>query len=639
MQSKKTDNTAGLSSAAPSETGSRWLGPKGILLLILLAGAVLRFWGITERSYMNADTSLYWNMGERYHMAWEWYRSGAHKQVTFPDYVTREAGVYCVDGDCAKPLIILIRGLIIIATGQRSIILYSALDIIFAVLAMWLMLKWCHRTLGFRIAVLAGCLWLIGGSQFIDTGRGYDNSIVMLCATVTWLLLMNRLPARLYANTFLAGLMFGIACCCHWMTLVFIPLCAVFVVLYYNSQGLPGKIKEMAAFAAGFVTPAVAVFLFYMLMTRLTGVAWSYGLMANLECGKEDGGSISQRLGFMNIGNEMFILRYLNGIPFLLCIAIGVVVIAALHLRRYRWRWSICDDPLFILNGVVGYGFFFWGCYYYKAPRGRMLELTVWPVVAAIGIHYLTAFLANKMWKGRFLNTIQLVVLAGVLATMWPPTAPLIKMGEGIRKAMMAIDKEGKTAYGENRFTAWENTIAVKNPICPTSLLWDSFDNYLETNRYDYCYVDYAFILSYILTYPGAGQELMLHTYNKLSERAQPVWRFRESGAIPSIFEYSRLEWTRQFYEWNVWRRLHPQSTLYDVLVANVDYVDVYRASDVIRLCRECRIELLAELMALSQRDPRRFQQIAPQLGSFISYNKTNEVIMHMAQELAAKRK
>jgi hypothetical protein len=319
-----------------------------------------------------------------------------------------------------------------------------------------------------------------------------------------------------------------------------------------------------------------------------------------------------------------------------LSVALGVAVVFVLHFRKYRWKWSLCDDPLAVLNGVAIYGFLFWGCYYYKAPRTRMLELTVWPVLAGIGVHYVTSWLSNRVLKGRYLNTIQIIATVGLVASLWPHTAPLVKMGSGIRKAMVAMSKEGKIAYGECYLPAWPCTMALKNPVYPTPSIWESFDDYLETNHYDYCYVSRPFVMSFIVTYPGAGNPLMLDTYNRL-QNVTPVWRFEYGGHIQSVFEYSRLEWTRQFYRWDVWQQLHPEPTPYDVLVRNINYFDVYHAADVIRVNRESRINLLAQLIALQRKDPNRFQQVAPRFYTFVQYNLKNVEIMEQAQALAAK--
>lgn len=615
-----------------------WACSPWIVVAILAIGTVLRFWGITERHFVDPDSMGHFMGGDVYRVTWNWCHTD--RILALPDYIDREMGA-CASAwfDNGKPLNLIFRALIIFLTGDRSIIAHSILDTLFALAAMGLMLWWCYRHLGARITILAGCLWLVNGAQFQCTGRGYDYSAMLLFGTLAWLAFMKRAPGNLYRYTFFAGLSLGAGLTYHYSFVNYLPLLAIFVLLFRNPAGIKGKVMEITAFAAGFAVFPLAVIGWYRWLTMVTGAGeWKWGILSPLFEQGNTFGDLHLDLKFF--ANGWFMWQYLNGYLFMLFLFAGLVVVAFLHLRQYRWRWSICDDPLFILNGVIGYGLLAWGIYSCIYPRVQMPEIAAWPVVAAIGVHYTTRFVSDKVLRGRALNVIQTVLIALIMLEQWQHTAPLVKMGAGIRKAMTVMSGEGKTAIGEGVFYGiWPCTSKPRKPVEPAPPLtrWECLDDFLRTNGYDYFYIAYARVLTHMVMYPGAGHPLMLDTYNRLTARASPVWRFEYGAPVNYRIENMNMGWVRQTYSMDVWRKYSPQPTPYDPLVEREPYFDVFKASDVIPAFHKSRINLLAQLLILQQRDPNRFQQVAQRFNGFIQYNATNSAVMKEAQQAATE--
>jgi len=169
--------------------------------------------------------------------------------------------------------------------------------------------------------------------------------------------------------------------------------------------------------------------------------------------------------------------------------------------------------------------------------------------------------------------------------------------------------------------------------------VWESLDEYLAINHLDYYYVDYARMLSFIVTYPGAGQTLMLDTYNRIVDKVKPVWRFEYGAPIHAAFEHDRCAWIQQWYTLGAWREVHPEPTAYDVLVRNVPHFDVYRAEDVIRAFHASRVHLLARLLVLRQRNEQEFVAVYPRFQVWIEHNAKDEAIMQEARQVAAGMK
>ena len=176
----------------PLRSGTGFMKPRIYLYLILCVGASLRIWGISDRHFTETDTSNKWNFASMYEATWQWVQTGACRQMSFPDYCEAEFGVNCMTEEGGKALERILRGIVILVTGDRSLILYSLLDIAFAIAAMAMMLFTCREMFGARIAILSGFLWLLGGSQFIATGRGYEYSALTFFATMAWTLFMRR---------------------------------------------------------------------------------------------------------------------------------------------------------------------------------------------------------------------------------------------------------------------------------------------------------------------------------------------------------------------------------------------------------------------------------------------------------------
>lgn len=610
-----------------------WMRSPWIVVAILAIGMALRLWGVTERHYIDTDSTGHFVGGDMYRVTWEWWRSGAYKTMPLLEYKDQQEGAWVYINDTGKPLNILIRAFIIFLTGDRSIIAHSVLDIFFAVAAMGLMLRWCYRNLGSRIAVLAGCLWLVGGQQFQDVGRCYDYSPMLFFATVGWLRFMERKPDNLYRSTFVAGLALGAGFTYHYNFFDYLPLCAVFILLFRNPAGWRGKLLEIVAFAAGFGVFPLLVVGWYRGMTWMTGTTWDWWLNY---CLFEGANTFSQgmQLHPKFFIPAWFVWQYLNGLSFMLLLLAGIVVVALLHIRRYGWRWSICDDPLFIVTGVASYGLLIWGLYHFKCPKVHMPEIATWPVLAAIAVHYITRWIT----KGRWLNTVQIILVAGVMLEQWQHTAPLIKMGAGIRKAMVVMSNEGKTATGQTDLTSWPCTTRIKH-LRKSALVmdqWEYLDDYLTANGYDYFYVDYALSLSMTVTYPGAGHPLMIGMYDRLLAKAAPAWRFEYGAPVYARLESGRTEWLQQWQTPEAWRKHNRQTTPYDRLVERVPYFDVFRCSDVIQAFHESRVNLLAQLLVIQQRDPNQYRQIVPRFHNWIQYNATNQVVMKEAQQAAA---
>jgi len=629
--------------ARDDSTGSRprllsRVSPSWFIVAILVVGTVLRLWGINERHFGDTDTSNHWSSADMYRVAWDWYKTGAHEDIGLMEYKEREMGLLVLDHDGGKPLLRLLRALAILITGHRSIVAYSLMDIMLGVGAMILMLRWCYRALGPRIALLAACLWATCGSQFASTGRGYGYSGMAFFASLAWVMFMQRDEKTLYMRTFVAGIAIGAATTCHYNCLNFVPLCLVFILLFRNRHGFLGKLGEMAAFGCGIMLPLVCIWLWYAGLTALTGARWSHYLIEGWSWVYRDQGPGVPRVGPRFLPNEWFIMWFLNGPFFLPCLCLGIVVAAILHLKRYGWRWSICDDPLFILCGVASFGLVLWGLYYYKVPRTRMLELAAWPVLGALGIYHATTFLTGRWLKGRWLTALQVAIAVVIMTNQWFHTKPMLKMGSGIRKAMMAMTAADGSATGEGDFWAWPCTMKVKNPVKAPVSRWESLDDFIEQNGYDYYYMDYARIVSFIVTYPGAGQHLMLDTYNRLIDNVLPVWSFEYGGPIHAGLEHDRITWLKQWYTWERWRELNPNPTSFDKLIRKNDYFDVYRASDVVRAFRQSRVNLLAQLMIIQQRDPQEFNRIMPRLHGWLQYTTKDEDVVGEARRLALQR-
>jgi len=629
--------------AQPRHGPAKRLASYWVLVAIVLAGAILRIWGISDRHFTDVDTSSHWDCAAMYRVAWDWYRSGAYHTQGLLAYADAKIGTEWVRiGDTARPLMRILRGGVMLVTGERSIIGYSLLDIFMAVLAFGILLIWSYRTLGSRIAILAGLLWLCAGSQYIVTGRSYDYSVMTLCATVAWWAFMKRNHGNVYRATLIAGLAIGAGILAHYNTIFFVPLCLVFILLYRNPARIPGKLKELVVFAVGIALPILLLLGWYRLLSRLTGETWPTDYAGIMGYGFNDLGAgltFSQQWHPTHLGDDWFMWRFVDGPIFPWTIVIGVITVAVLHFRRYRWRWSICDDPLFILCGVAVCGELMWGFFFYKSPRARMAEVAVWPILAGIGIHYLTTWISQKALRGRWLSALQVVVVVPIMINQWMHTEPMVHMGAGIRSAMTVISHENRTAWGDGVFAAWPCTMTVRRSSgVPGLSEWEYVDEILATNRFDYFYVDNAKLLSFIVCYPGAGQGLMLDTLNRLLvNHVQPVWRFEYGAPIHAAFEHDRTSWVRQWYTLGTWRQLHPEPTSYDVLVRNVPYFDVYRAEDVIRAFHASRVNLLARLLVLRQRNPQEFANVYPRLKAWIEYNAANEVIMQEARQAAAR--
>lgn len=619
----------------PASAFISFLKPSRVLVLLLILGAVIRTWGITERHFGDTDISTRWADAQYYSTAWDWFRTGAYKHTSLPEFNASNMGVLSFEQDGAKPISRILRAAVIFATGRKSIAWFSALDIVFGVAAMAVLLTWCHGALGPRVAILAGSLWLVAGSQFINIGRSYDYGSIAFFATMAWTSFMQRQQHRLYRTTFFTGLALGLTLASHYALIPFLPVCMVFILLYRNNDGIVGKIKETSLLVAGVVIPYLCIAALYACLSWLTKSEWGMDFFSSLDAAEEDGGPLLQRFNIRHLANDWFMLRFIDGVPFLACVATGVVTVAVLHLKKYRWRWSICDDPLFVLAGVAAFGAILWGFYYYKAPRSRILETSLWPVLAAIGVHYCTSLVSTKLLRGRWLSAIQAVIVIGIMFTQWQHTAPMVRMGAGLREAMARISSEGKTAYGEGEFTVWPCTAKIYNPAIPSDFRWDTLDDFLEINGYDYFYVDYARVLSFIVTYPGAGHHVMLDTYNRLVGNVEPVWRFEYGAPLHARLEHSRIDWFRQWYTQDAWRKHHPAPTPFDKLVYNIQYFDVYRAEDVVRVNRESRIAILAQLMIMQQGNPGQFSQVAPRFQKFIQYNRQKPEIMRLAQAQA----
>jgi hypothetical protein len=630
------------SSTKPTDSSLRYwrrfATPWRIVALIILVGAVFRLWGINERHFNEADTSNHWASARMYETTWKWYTSGAYKTESLTQFNDREMGDLSIDQDVQKPFMRLLRAFVMFTAGQRFLMVYSLIDIVFALASMALMLATLNRVVGLRVTVLAGCLWILQGSQYVASGRGYEYSIVIFLSTLTWRIFMLRNQDRLHLRTFLAGLALGGAWISHYQTVVYLPLGFLLVIFFSNKRGILGKLIELVAFASGLAIPCLAVFGFYGILSRLTNHEWVYAPMSWTKAAEADGGTWSQRMNISNFVNDWFVLRFVDGLPFMILVGIGIVVVAILHFKRYGWRWSVCDDPLCVIACVAVYGTLIWGLYYYKCPRSRILEVTTWPVLAALAIHHVTTLVSQRFFRGRGLMIMQAVLIALIMMTQWPHTEPMFKMGGGVRKAMTAISKEGKTGYGEGIFAVWPCTMKIVHPVChPTLSKWEYMDDYLEENSIDYFWGNYGFVMSFIITYPGAGNILMLETYNRLLSNATPVWHFQYGAPYHALLEYSKIDWVKQFVDWETWRKLHPQPTAYDSLILNIDYFDVYKASDVIKAFRESKIQLMAQLIALQRRNPEEFKRVAGRFWNFLQYNASKPDIMQKASELAAR--
>ena len=625
---------------APAHSLPRSLNPSVVLCLILLVGAVLRIWGITDRHFNELDTSYKWDYATAYQAAWQWIQTGANHQMAFADYCDLEFGTHCIaEGDGGKALSRLLRAAVILVTGDRSTILHSLIDVALAISSMALMLFTCRSLFGTRITILSGLLWLLCGSQFIATGRGYDYSLIMFCATLAWVLFMRRKKGgRTGLLTFCAGVALGAGLMCHGIILYFIELSVLFVILFNDGKGVLGRLKELALLGAGLVVPVFSLRSLYALLSQVTGYEWVNQLWANAEFAAGDGGSWLNRVNPKYLANDWFVLKYLNGAPFMIFVLAGLILAIILHFRRYRFKWSLCNNPMAIPIGVAAFGFLAWGCYYYKCPRTRVMEVCVWPLLAAVAVHYSTSFVCRKFLKGRGLFAIQLVVVAAIMISQWPHTEPMFRMGSGIRKAMIAISGEGKTAYGEGGFAVWPCTMSVKHPIRHPPLSdWEYMDDFLEENSYDYFWANYGLVASFIITYPGAGNMLMLDTYNRLLNNYSPVWRFEYGAPYHAILEQNKISWIKQFKDRDTWKKHHPETTQYDAIIVNIDYFDVYKTSDFVQAYRESKVQLLAQLIALKRRNPGEFNRIAGRFWNFLQYNSSKEDIMQKAVEMASR--
>lgn len=616
-----------------------WLRSPWVVVAILALGAVIRLWGITERCFVDPDTPGQFMGGEVYRVTWRWYHGGADRTLPLLDYLDREMGYMAVTKfDNGKPLNLIFRAFIIFLTGRPSIIAHSLMDILLALTAMGLMLRWCHRNLGPGITILAGCLWLVNGYHFQCTGRGYDYSAMMLFGTLAWLAFMNRGEGHVYRQTFFAGLSLGAGILYHYSFFNYLPLLAVFIAFFRNQAGIKGKLLEVVVFVAGFAVFPLAIIGWYQWLTAVTGTPWRWEILSPLfQQGNTFG---DMRVSVRFFANGWFMWTFLNGYLFMLLLFAGLVAIAFRHVSRYGWRWSICDDPLFILNGIAAYGLLVWGIYSTTVPRIQMPEIAAWPVIAAVGVHHTTRFVSQKILKGRALGILQALLVAAIMMEQWHRTAPLVHMGAGIKKAMTVMSEAGVTTVGEGVFYGiWPCVSKPKKPVEPTPPLtrWEYLDDYLQINGYDYFYVPYGRLLTHMVMYPGAGHPLMLDAYNRLFARADPVWRFEYGAPIYARIENMNMGWVRQTYSMDAWRRHNPQPTPYDAFIEREQYFDVFIASDVIAAFRESRINLLAQLMILQQRDPNRFRQIAPRFHSFIRYNATNAVVMTEARAAAAR--
>ncbi len=613
-----------------------------MILVILAVGAALRLWGISERHFTDPDTMSHFMGGDVYRVTWRWYHD-TDRSTPLKEYVDREMGSARAASwfDNGKPLNLIIRAGVIFLTGTYSIIAHSLLDIFFALVAMGLMLLWCHRRLGPRIALIAGGLWLVNSAQFQCTGRGYDYSAMLLCGTLAWLAFMQRSPGRICRYTFLAGLSMGAGITYHYSFFNYLLLLGVFVLFYSNPAGIKGKLMEIVAFVAGFAVFPLLIIGWYRWLEHVTGAAeWKWGILNPLF---QQGNTYNDlHLSVGNFANSWFLWTYMNGYAFMLFLLAGLVVIAILHFQKYRWRWSICDDPLFILNGVAGFGLLAWGLYHTTLARIQIPEMAVWPVVAAIGIHHTTRFVGDRVLRGRgiALGVAQAVLVALIMAEQLPHTVPLVRMGAGLRQAMTAISGEGKTAMGEGCYYGiWPCTsrpLSPEEPVPPLTR-WECLDDHLRRNGYDYFYVDYGRVIAWTVMLPGAGHPLMLETYGRLLAKKQPVYHFEYGASVNARLDCMGIGWLRQWRSPETWRSYHPQPTAYDPLVKRVPYVDVFRASDVAAAFRESRVALLAQLLILQQREPARFQEVAPRFHGFIQYNITNSVIMKEAQDVATR--
>ena len=438
--------------------------------------------------------------------------------------------------------------------------------------------------------------------------------------------------------TFLAGVTLGLGVMYHGAMLYFLGVAVICVVFFNSGKGVPGKLGELILFGAGILVPFLVLWSFYAGLSQLTDYKWVNMVGATSQSAAADGGSWSARLGLRFLKNDWFILRYLNGAPFMVFVFAGLILAIIQHFKVYRFRWSVCDNPMAVPIGVAAFGFVGWGIYYYKCPRIRAMELCMWPLLAAVAIHSSTDFFSRKFLKGRGLSALQLVVVAVVLISQWPHTQPLFRMGSGIRKTMTVISKEGKIAYGEGQFAAWPCTMSVKHPIRHPPLSdWEYLDDFLEENKYDYFWANYGFVASFVITYPGAGNILMLDTYERLLNNYIPEWRFEHGAAYPAMFEYSKIDWIRQFQTWDTWKKHHPQRTPYDAVIQNIDYVNVYKASDVIQAFRESKVNLVAQLIALKKRSPDEFNRVAGRFWGFLQYNASKQDIMQKAAEMASR--
>ena len=424
-----------------------WARSPWVVVVILAIGAMLRLWGVTERHFVDPDTTGHFMGGEVYRLTWRWYHSEIDNPLPLLGYLDREMGpMAATKFDNGKPLNLLLRAFIILLTGKPSIIAHSILDILFALTAMGLVLRWCYKNLGPTIAILAGCLWLVNGFHFQCTGRGFNYSAMMLFGTLGWLAFMQRTPDRIYRYTFFAGLSLGAGITYHYSFFNYLPLYAVFVVFFRNPAGIKGKLLEVAAFTGGFAVFPLAIIGWYQWLTIVTQTEWKWGILSPLFQQGNTFGDMQLHPKFF--ANGWFVWQHLNGYLFMLFLFVGLVVVAILHFRKYRWRWSICDDPLFVLNGVTAYGLLVWGIYQTIVPRVQPPELAAWPVVAAIGLHYTTRFVSEKMLRGRALGVIQVWLVALIMMEQWQHTAPLVEMGAGIRKAMTVMSEAGVTACG-----------------------------------------------------------------------------------------------------------------------------------------------------------------------------------------------
>ncbi len=149
--------------------------------------------------------------------------------------------------------------------------------------------------------------------------------------------------------------------------------------------------------------------------------------------------------------------------------------------------------------------------------------------------------------------------------------------------------------------------------------------------------LNYGFVASFVITYPGAGNTMMLDTYERLLNNYTPVWRFEHGAAYPAMFEYSKIDWIRQFQTWDTWKKHQPQRTPYDAVIQNIDYVNVYKASDVIQAFRESKVNLVAQLIALKKRSPDEFNRVAGRFWGFLQYNASKQDIMQKAAEMASR--